>query len=134
MTDLKSCLRDPIPEIFEAAQHPNQAVSAHLRSDEATAAALIRQADLSLIRDWTNSLWGKDGPWSRPLFQDVDLPSLPQAERAVKRMPSMTEKRALIKRDGYTCRFCGIPLIRQETRKRMRVAYPSVISWGNTNG
>jgi 5-methylcytosine-specific restriction endonuclease McrA len=131
--NLKPCLRDPIPEIFDAARGLDAAVSAHLQGDRAVAAELIRRADLRILRDWTNALWGKGGPWSRPLFVDVSLPSLPKANRLVGRMPSSAEKRALIARDGHHCPFCGIPLIRAEIRSLIRGAYPDALAWGATN-
>lgn len=33
-------------------------------------------------------------------------------------------------RDGYHCRFCGIPLIRAEVRRRIRKVYPHALLWG----
>ena len=45
-------------------------------------------------------------------------------------MPSSAEKRALIERDGYHCRFCGIPVIRAEVRARIRAAYLDALPWG----
>jgi hypothetical protein len=78
--DLKNCLRDPIPEIFDAARHVDAAVSAHLTEDRKTADELIRLADMAAIREWTESLWGKGGP-SLPkhiLFSRVFNHSLPQ--------------------------------------------------------
>jgi hypothetical protein len=55
---LRTCLRDPIPEIFEAAQYLADAVMAHLEGNPAHADTLIRKADLPAIFDWTESLWG----------------------------------------------------------------------------
>ena len=34
-------------------------------------------------------------------------------------------------RDGYNCRFCGMPVVRSQTRKRMRDAYSAAINWGD---
>ena len=116
MSDLKPCLRDPIPEIFDAARDLDAAVSAPLRGDPGVAADLIRRADLPAVRDWANALWGKGGPWSRPLLVDASLPPIPKAERPVVRMPSSAEKRALIAR------------IRAEIRTLMRAAYPDALA------
>ena len=133
MAALKTCLRDPLPELFEAARLLDQAVDAHLLSDAPLAAALIRQADLPEIRAWTESLWGPGGPWSKPLFKDDRLPVIPKLERPETRMPSSAEKRALLERDGHRCRFCGTPLIRAEVRSRIRSNYPDVLPWGSKN-
>lgn len=62
----RTCLRDPIPEIFEAAQHLDAAATAHLRGDRRSAEELIRSADIPAISAWSESLWGAGGPWSQP--------------------------------------------------------------------
>ena len=130
----KPCLLDPISEIFDAARFLDAAVSAHLLGRIELSAELIRAADLPAVRAWSDCLWGKGGPWSKPLFTDASLPPIPKGERmAGRRMPSTAEKAALIARDGYHCRFCRIPLIRKEVRDRIRVAYPAVQVWGDTN-
>jgi hypothetical protein len=48
------------------------------------------------------------------------------------RMPSADLKRRLHQRDGYHCRFCGIPVIRKEVRQRFVLSYPLLPIWGNT--
>lgn len=132
-SELKACLREPISEIFEAARLLDAAVSAHLLGRRAMADELIRLADLPAITEWTNSLWGPGGPWSRPLPVENPLPVIPKSERVDTRMPTKAEKEALLARDGYHCRFCGIPLIRAETRSLMRKAYPDALRWGDQN-
>jgi hypothetical protein len=49
------------------------------------------------------------------------------------RMPTPEEKRALHERDGYHCRFCSIPVIRKEIRRRMIAVYPEEAVWGRKN-
>jgi 5-methylcytosine-specific restriction endonuclease McrA len=61
------------------------------------------------------------------------LPNLPIGQRLKHRMPTADEKRALHVRDGYHCRFCGIPVIRKEVRERIRAAYPQALRWGKRN-
>ena len=48
-------------------------------------------------------------------------------------MPGRVTMKALIERDGYHCRFCGIPVVRAETREPIRRAYPGALRWGVTN-
>jgi 5-methylcytosine-specific restriction endonuclease McrA len=48
-------------------------------------------------------------------------------------MPTTGEKRLLFERDGFHCRFCGIPIIRREVRERIRQVYPDALPWGRTN-
>lgn len=127
------CLRDPIPEIFEAARHLDAAVSAHLAGQIQLAADLIRLADMPEIRAWTESLWGKASPYV--VFRAIpDAPTwLPKDRRVKVRMPTKSEKDQLLQRDSYHCRFCGIPVIRQESRNRIKKAYPDALPWGRSN-
>jgi hypothetical protein len=123
------CLRPAIPEIGVAAEYLSAAVSAHLAGDPRSAAGLIRATNLPVIRDWVESLWGKASPYVH--FQEVSNapPILSRADRLLLRMPNQAEKRLLIERDGYHCRFCGIPVIRAEIRNRLRRFYPDALPW-----
>lgn len=131
----KTCLRDPIPEIFDAARYLNDAVSAHLAGNRKVADELIRLADMPAIREWTESLWGKGGPWSSPLPTENPIAPVPKDQRIHARMPGKAGLAALIKRDGFHCRFCGIPVIRAEVRTLIQRAYPEALPWtsGNAN-
>jgi len=130
---LRTCLRDPIPEIFDAARYVDAAVSAHLAGKRSIAEELIRMADLPVIAEWTESLWGKGGPWSRPLPAENQPPFVPGEERIKTRMPGQTDITNLLRRDGFHCRFCGIPVIRAETRTLIGTAYPEALRWGSRN-
>jgi hypothetical protein len=135
MSNSRTCLRDPIPEIAEAAKCLDEAVTAHLSGRRELAIDLIRLADMPAIRDWTESLWGKGGPFSRPLKIENAPRSVPRAERIHSRMPGKAGLAALIQRDGFHCRFCGIPVIRAEIRTLIQRAYPEALPWapGNMN-
>src|SRR5947209_595285 len=111
---LKTCLCDPISKIFDAARYLDAAVSAHMAGNLAFADKLIRIADMPAITQWTESLWGKDGPFCRRRLVDNPLPFLAKAQRAIPRMPSRASMAELLARDGFHCRFCGIPVVRQE--------------------
>ncbi len=124
---LRDCLRDPIPEIFDAARYVDAAVSAHLSGNRKLADELIRLANMPAIRVWTESLWGKGGPWTRPLPVANPIPLIPKRQRINLRMPNKVEVAALIRRDGYRCRFCGIPVVRAEIRTLMHKAYPEAL-------
>jgi 5-methylcytosine-specific restriction endonuclease McrA len=133
LSSLRTCLRDPISEIFDAARYLDAAVSAHLAGKIALADELIRLADMPAIREWTESLWGRGGPWTRPLRIENPLPFVVKDERVKIRMPSKADMAALIKRDGFHCRFCGIPVVRAEVRTLIHRAYPKALPWGTGN-
>lgn len=48
-------------------------------------------------------------------------------------MPTSQQKRLLHIRDGFHCRFCGIPVIRAEVRRRAHELYPASVPWGKAN-
>src|SRR5687767_1693924 len=113
----RRCLRDSIPEIADAARYLDAAVSAHHAGRSDLAETLIRLADIPMIREWTESLWGKNSPYVKVRQTSAVVI---RGVRARARMPTATEKALLHKRDGYHCRFCGIPVIRADVRKRMK--------------
>lgn len=133
LSSLRTCLRDPIPELLDAARALDEAVSAHLTGDLVSADRLIRNADIPAVFSWSESLWGKGGPWTRPLPVASPTPFVPDELRAKPRMPGKATKAALIARDGYHCRFCGIPVVRTEIISAIRKAYPEAARWGNRN-
>ena len=130
---MRTCLIDPIDELFDAARCLDEAVSAHLAGDARLAGELIRRADRTEISRWSESLWGAGGPWTRPRKVESPLPFVEKTARSAIRMPTLSEKRALVERDGRHCRFCQIPLIRTEVIARIRRLYPIEARWGARN-
>jgi 5-methylcytosine-specific restriction endonuclease McrA len=131
---LCTCLREPIPEIFDAARCLDAAVVAHLAGDRVETERLIRVADDPRIAQWTESLWGRGGPWMQlPRPVPDPPPYLKRNARPLPRMPTAAQRAQLLARDGHHCRFCGIPLIRAEVRRRFMDAYPDAARWGRRN-
>lgn len=130
---LRNCLRDPIPEIYDAARYLDAAVSAHNSGNRKLATDLFLAANMSEVRNWTESLWGKNSPYVRVNNIEIALPSLPKEERVSVRMPNKEEKEVLHQRDGFHCRFCGIPVIRKEIREAAKAEYPDAVQWGRKN-
>lgn len=126
---LRDCFRDPVPEIFEAANFLCQATKAHLQGDSARADALLRAADMPVIGNWLDSIWlnpskNRMGP------RVLDLPPvLLKSARHLPRDTPLDMKRALVTRDGHHCRLCGLPLIRAEVRKLFNRFYPEAVRW-----
>ncbi|WP_114280679.1 HNH endonuclease [Thioalbus denitrificans] len=127
------CLREPIPEIADAARYLDAAVSAHLVGRTELANELFLLANMPAVREWAESLWGTDSPYIG--YRPVDGAPLvvPKEARVPVRMPTAAEKQALHERDGFHCRFCGIPVIRKEVRQRIHRKYPKAVPWGSTN-
>lgn len=127
------CFREPIPEIQDAARLLDAAVTAHGLGRHDLADELIRLADMPVLRDYTESLWGAKSPYVqfRPVA-GAPAQSL-QARDSKERMPSLSEREHLLRRDGFHCRFCGIPVIRKEIRDCLRKVYPDSLRWGSRN-
>lgn len=127
---LRDCFRDPIPEIFEAAQLLDDAVSAHLRAHHITADRLLRAADMPIIGEWLDSIWTGGSHAYRAIRKVSGLsPVQPKADRYLPRHAPAVMKKALIGRDGHHCRLCGIPLVRAEIRKLLTSLYPEAARW-----
>ena len=127
--NLRRCFREPIREIYDAARYLDAAVSAHLRGHTAVAGELFSLANDQAVWDWTDSIWGANSQYVRINKQK----GLDPSRKDKNRMPSAEMKRALLRRDGYHCRFCSIPVIHPDIRKLLHKIYPETIPWGTTN-
>lgn len=125
----KRCFREPISEIFDAARYMDAAVSAHLVGERDLATKLLILANNPKVRDWTDSIWGRNSKYISVI--KISNPKLLKTFSA--RMPTTSQMRDLHIRDGFHCRYCTLPVIRSEIRKKIIAAYPKSISWGKTN-
>lgn len=130
----RKCLLEPIPEIWTAASLLREAVDAHLSGEYRRAETLIGKADIQAIAEWTNSIWGRR---SKEIHHFRSVPNSPQTvpkeTRAKSRMPSAELRLRLKDRDGFFCRFCGIPVVDSLVRKRIHAVYPDSLRWGRAN-
>jgi hypothetical protein len=126
---MKRSFREPIPEILDAARYLDAAVSAHINGHKKIAEELFVIANNPIVWAWTDSIWGKKS-------QYVKINKNPNLHKSIKskaRMPTAAQKAMLHERDGFHCRFCGIPVIRSEIRTALNKHYPNAIPWGRTN-
>jgi len=127
------CLREPISEIADAARYLDEAVSAHHAGRTDLAESLIRLADMPVIWEWTESIWGANSLYVQYREINGAPPTLPEDQRDKKREPTNLDKQLLHQRDGYHCRFCGIPVIRDEIRNAIKKVYSDALPWGRKN-
>ncbi len=132
-TEPRKCFRDPIPEILDAARYLDAAVSAHLAGHVTLAQMFIEHANMRVIREWTESIWGKQTQERKYVFYRKVDGAPAYLKSVVARMPPVRDQRLLHARDGYHCRFCGIPVIRPDVRNALRRAYPIARIWGTKN-
>lgn len=134
ISDLRDCLRNPIPEIWAAANSLLAAADAHVANDHKLARDFIASADNPVVRAWTESIWGKASPEIHRFRRIENAPPyLPKEQRPLPRMPGLAVQRDVIKRDGFHCRFCGIPVVSTAARLKLCASYPDVAPWGKAN-
>lgn len=132
--NLRRSLSVPVPAIFDAAELLLQALDNHCSGDGAGAELCLHMANDAEVWAYTDQAWGKGAaarygfikvPGSPPYFQ--------LSERPKPRMPGAEICKAVIARDGYHCRFCGIPVIHPDIRRLLARMYPRAVEWGRTN-
>lgn len=126
---MRRCPHDPIEAVFAAAELLSEAVTADLAGDEAGARSLLTRADRADVRAWVTPILG-----TMPKFKLLPQspPMLPRDQRPLPRMPDAVTRRAVLDRDGYHCRFCGIPVVTAETRAAIRTKYGLALQWEGT--
>lgn len=132
----RPCLREPIAELFAAAARLDRAVGAHLAGDEVRAAKWLKLADSTAARDYIESMWGARSRWPEQthylrLRVVDDLPPETPEQRGLKVSTAM--KRTVVARDGFLCRYCGLPVVPASVRTALTKLYPAAVSWGSTN-
>lgn len=130
---LRRCIKEPIPAIFQVWELLSKAADAHLHGDHAAAEVLFRNANLSDVWHWTNPAWG---PSPRVISLNVrfwkpdgDTRMVPKAERDPQRAPAPVVKATVLARDGYRCRYCGIPVVDADIREIAHKLYPDAVPW-----
>ena len=124
---LRQSLSEPIARLMDAVRYLDAAVSAHLERKFALAEDLLRLADIAEIRVWGKSIWANSDVHVRSRSTE---PTLPKELRSRSRLPTSAQKERVHARDGYHCRFCGMPVVKSSTRKLLHLAYPLAVPWG----
>lgn len=122
-------IREPIPEIFEASELLSQAADAHLQGNFAEADTLLIHANLPAVYEWAWVDWQKPSLNIRIPRPENDTKKLPKDQLDPTRAPKAATKRNVLARDGYRCRYCGIPVIDADIRKLLHSLYPVAVPW-----
>lgn len=126
---MKRSIKEPIPQIFQIWDILNQAVDSHLIGDRVLAENLFKKANMREVWEWLNP------GWSRPDLHVItpaphgDTQVVPRHLRDLDRNIAPSTKSAVLQRDGYQCRYCGIPVVHADIRKLAHRFYPSAVPW-----
>lgn len=86
-------------------------------------------ADISSLRDW----YHLEAQASTAILENFGIkPSKPPPELKTKSIHKQRDFHAILERDGWYCRFCGIRVIDPRARKRMSLLVAE-LGWGSTN-
>jgi 5-methylcytosine-specific restriction endonuclease McrA len=126
---MRQSLKPAIPELFQAWEALSAAADAHLRGDATAAEALFHEADIPVLWDWLYPHWEKCHLNVVDKTPEGDSLTVAKVDRDPVRGLGRLDKTAVLRRDGYRCRYCGTPVISPEARKMACRLYPAAVPW-----
>lgn len=126
----RNCFLEPIPEMYLAAELLSNAVDAILENNLPLASELIIAADIAALEIHNAKIAGSV---SVEIHRLREIPTAPRVEKAKSRMPSRKVELSIYERDGWHCRFCNVPVVSKDVRKRLNQLFPDVARWGSRN-
>lgn len=126
---MRTSIKDPIPEIFEVWEALSAAADAHLSGDAAAAEKWLRRGDDLTVWSWLNPAWIDVDQHVVEARPEGDTHPVPKSERDPDRNIRAAVRRQVLQRDGYRCRYCGIPVVPAEIRKLLAGLYPAAVPW-----
>lgn len=128
---MRYCIKEPTVEVHAAIGSLIDAVEAHVKSDYTLAAARFEQANCPNTWNWLNDGWinvDRNVVFRNP---DSDSKVIPKSERDPDRSIASSIKKAVLERDGYRCRYCGLPVVHADIRKIAHQLYPAEVPWNS---
>lgn len=126
---MREYIREPIPEIDAAYRNMARAVDAHLSGDYAAARQGFAAANDPKVWHWLNDVWFDSRKHIVHKKPPGDTREVAASERDPDRAISSALRKEVLKRDGYRCRYCGLPLIDAAVRKTAKALYPTAVPW-----
>ena len=130
MNELRRSFLAPIPEIEHVADLLDKAADALLDVRHDAARTYLAAADISGVYDYASRIMGA--------LDDEIHRYRPLADKAVNRrdafrMPGKALSAAILRRDGYRCRFCGCKVVMSSSQAVFSAFLPGSIRWGSRN-
>ena len=126
---MQQSLKQPIPELLASWNLLSEAADAHLGGDVKGAEALFHEANMPVLWDWLYPHWEKCHLNVIDKSPPGDSMTVAKPDRHSKRFLDAPDKAAALLRDGFRCRYCGIPVIGPEVGKTVCALYPSAVLW-----
>ena len=125
---LKRSIKEPTAAIFQSWEYLNIAVDAHISGDFQRAATYFEKSNIPEVWEWVNPCWTQ--PQNNIINNYPDHKLIISKEfRDPDRNISKSVRSAVLFRDGYKCRYCGIPVVSADIRKIAHKLYPASVPW-----
>lgn len=125
----KRSIKYPIYEIWAAWSALSQAADAHIAGDHEAAERLFRKSDCKSVWGWLNPAWVDVDKNVIDWKPENDTKWVNKTERDPFRTIPSHVKKDVLNRDGYQCRYCGLPVISADIRKIAHRLYPDAVPW-----
>lgn len=109
------------------------AADAHLTGDQRIASECFHRANIPELWDWLYPAWEKCHLNVLEKKPVGDTRIVPNASRDPQRRLNSAQKARVLARDGFRCRYCGIPVIRKAIRDIAVRHYPEAVPWDRAN-
>ncbi|MGI3211831.1 HNH endonuclease [Roseovarius tibetensis] len=123
-------IKEPITAIDDVCRRLSEAVDAHLEGRGDGADASFRAADCQKVWAWVNPSWSRPDLNVRVKAPKGDTAPVAKSLRDPDRNIKAVIRGEVLARDGYRCRYCGIPVVSAEIRKLAHRLYPEAVRWG----
>ncbi len=128
---MRQYIKAPTAEVMESINSLISAVDAHIATDYALAASLFDKANCPITWKWLNDAWANSRRNIINSSSAYEGKVIPKTER--DKPPSASIKKEVLARDGYRCRYCGLPVVLADIRKIAHQLYPAQVPWGRKN-